>query len=200
MKFKEYINKLSEAVIKPGKIDFGSTDVTTLNYWYEDDGFEFEEVDSNEKMTAGYDPQTGIINVRVPEGYTDLKMMNALIGHEMIHKVQDKLSKGKMGKQAIKNIKKLRELEKQKEKETDPKRKSELEKKIINLDADIRYRNQEELMAYAYMVTKLRKEYNMRSSKDVYDYLSAWLDITNKKHLKKLKNYTKQYWKFKDEL
>ena len=200
--FKEMLlqKTLQEKVINPGKIDFGSTDATTLNYWYEDDGFEFEEVDSDEKLKAGYDPVTGIINVRIPEGFDDLEMLNALIGHELIHKKQDSLSKGKMGKQVIKHLERLKELEKKEAKEKDPKKKKELKLKIINTDADIKYRNQEELMTYTYMVTKMRKRYNMKSAKDVYDYLSAWLDITNKKHLKKLKNYTKQYWKFRDEL
>jgi hypothetical protein len=50
------------------------------------------------------------------------------------------------------------------------------------------------------MVTKLRKRYKMKNAEDVYEYLKKWLELKDKRLLKKLKNYTKQYWKLKDKL
>jgi hypothetical protein len=195
-KFKDYLN---EKVIIPNKYDFKTTDVTTLNDWYNDDGFEFTEIDEDEELRAGYDPKTGIINVYVPENYDDLEMLNTLIEHEVIHKIQDKLSKGKMGERLLKSIDEINKLKQQKKREPEEKIDA-IEKKIQKLQNDVRYKNQEELMTYSYMVTKLRKRYKMKNAKDVYEYLKKWLEIEDKRLLKKLKNYTKQYWKFKDKL
>jgi len=204
--FKDYFLDLREKVLLPKGLDITTNDPDVLNDWYEEFGFNFEEVDDPRQSThGGYNPATGEITIYVNPMKTSVRQLDTLVNHEIIHKMQDELSKGAMGKQNIKKYDDLKEIERklyilEKNNEKKSKKYKELHKKWKKMIDDIKYYNPEEMMTYTYMLTRDRKDHNLKSPQDVAEYLINWLKIKDKKLIRKLKNYSHQYWMLKDKL
>jgi len=179
--FKDYFLDLTEKVIVPDGLNIDTKDIEKLNKKYQKFGFNFKN--TKKQSSANY-TETGEINVKINPD-EDLRDIDTLINHEIIHQIQDKKSGGKMSAYNKKLVDQI--------KNAKGKRKEELIQKQ-------QYENAEDLMAYSYMLVRDRKKYNIKSPEDVVKFMVDWVQIKNPKLLQKLKNYANQYWVLRNKL
>lgn len=185
---------ICEAVIEPEKIKVNSYNEEVLN----DDFKKYNIIFHNGYSLSGYyDKQKDEINIYYSEK-DSFKEIEAMIGHEMVHKVQHKRS-DKYFEQSKKiidiinsNNLKLQELfsintiESMKEWE-------KLRKQNIKIHNDFLYNSVFEKMAYAYQEVKLNTSGNIKDIIDKLERSGFVIDY-------KLKKYIGMYWLIKDKI
>ena len=199
MRFKVFLEK----ILVPDSLNITTLDIDQLNNWYEDANIEFEYVeDPKETSHAYYNTHDGSITVVINPKKDNPRSIDTLISHEIIHKMQDIMSSKQMGKINIKMLKEIDDLKARIKTETNPKIKKELEKKLKKKEWKQEFGTPEEMMTYAYMLVRDRKEHNIKSPEDVVKFMKNWksANITQKSLVKNLRNYAKQYWLIRDKL
>ena len=200
MKFREFLtsqvpnnyNLLSydslilEAVLNPGEIKLNDASVEYLNKELNKLNIYFEESNNLYGKTDGKD-----IYIYVPND-VKIEELQAMIGHEIIHREQHKRSSN-FKQYTEKIVKEINDLAYKFNKTQDMKI-LEIREKLLN---EFLYGNIYEQMAYAYQLVKDRKSYNLNSPDDVVKYFKQFLKAEMPK---KFMKYVGMYWLIKNKL
>ena len=181
-----YDSLVLEAIIHPGEIKLESNDLEYLNKSFEKLKISFREG----PILRGYNTDSEIIIVFSEKD--KLEEIEAMIGHEIIHREQMKKSDNYM-EQTIRLVTKINELATLFNQTHDMKYKTEREKLYTHFANGTVY----ELMAYAYMLVKDRKNYKLSSITDIIDYYS---NILGYDAPKKFIKYIRMYWIIRDKI
>ncbi len=186
---------LSEAVIEPEKIKIITFDEEKLNKLFQKFKIIFHF--GNYKLNGRYDKKSDIIDIFYSEE-DELEEIEAMVGHEMVHKIQHKHSNKyfeqseKIINQINTNEKKLIELfntnTKESMRELNILRQTNL--KIYN---DYLYNTVYEKMAYAYQEVKMNTSGKIR---DIIIKLERMGFVVDNK----LRKYIEMYWLIKDKI
>jgi len=201
MRFKDYI---TEKVIIPDKLKITTSDVDKLNKQFKNYPvkFKFVEVDSDTEPSAGYIPKDNTIRVSINKDLP-LKVIEALIQHEIIHYIQNQKSGNRMQADIERSAKLMKDIMDQvddweDDAENGPAAIAYLAKKYKELHTKAKYLNDEERQTYAYMFVKLRSSDNIKEV--IKEANKMWLDLTNEKMNNKMLKYFYMYWQVKDQL
>ena len=200
MKFREFLtsstpdnyenlncdNIILEAVLNPGELRLKNTDLEYLNGLFKKLNVVFREADY---LSGKASTEKIIIDVPKDVNITELE---AMIGHELIHREQHKRSKH--FQDFTENI--VKEINYLATKFNETQDMSILNKRNELLNYFL-YGNVYEMMAYAYQLVKDRDSYNLNSPSDVINYFDKFL---NTKVPKKFKKYVGMYWIIKEKL
>lgn len=181
-----YDSLILEAIINPGEIKIESNDIDYLN-----DSFKKLKISFREgSLLRGYN--TGVEIIIVISKNDKLEEIEAMIGHEIIHREQMKKS-DKYLEQTINLVNKINELA-----------------TLFNNTHDIKYQKEREklynfftngsvyeLMAYAYQLVKDRKNYKLNTISDIIDFYSK---ILGYEAPKKFVKYVRMYWVIRDKI
>ena len=181
-----YDSLVLEAIINPGEIKLESNDLEYLNKSFEKLKISFREG----PVLRGYNTGSEIIIVFSKKD--KLEEIEAMIGHEIIHREQMKKS-DKYMEQTIRLVTKINELATLFNQTHDLKYKIEREKIYTHFANGTVY----ELMAYAYMLVKDRKNYKLSSITDIINYYSKILGYDAPK---KFIKYVRMYWIIRDKI
>lgn len=175
-----------EAIINPGEINILTLDVDSLNKQFFDLNIKFEQ---STELYGNADKND--IFIFVPK---DVKKeeLQAMIGHEIIHREQYKRSKT-FESETKKIVKEINDLATEFNK-THNMKILEKRNKLLNY---FLYSNIYEMMAYAYQLVKDRKSYGLNSIDEIVEYFSKFLEV---KVPKKFINYVRMYWVIKDKI
>ena len=186
---------LCEAAIEPEKIKINTHDEVTLNKEFQKHNIIFHF--TNTSLSGYYDKKEDEIHIFYSDknNYTEIE---AMVGHEMVHKIQHKHS-NKYFEQSEKiinkinsNEKKLIELFNTNTKES-MKEWNELRLQNIKIYNDYLYNTVYEKMAYAYQEVKSNTSGKIT---DIIDKLKRnGFNVDNK-----LKKYIGMYWLIKDKI
>ena len=181
-----YDSLILEAIINPGEIKIDSKDVDYLNSSFEKLKISFREG----PLLWGYNTGTEIIIVISKND--KLEEIEAMIGHEIIHREQLKKS-DKYMEQTISLVDRINKLA-----------------TLFNDTHDIKYQKEREklynfftngsvyeLMAYAYQLVKDRKNYKLNTISDIIEFYSKILEYSAPK---KFIKYVRMYWLIKDKI
>jgi hypothetical protein len=195
-KLPEYIN---EKVIEPEQIIINSLDLDILNKEFNKYKIFFHK---DVKLSGVYDFKTDkiIIGVSVND---DKKEIEAMIGHELVHKEQHKRSNGNFFKLTETMVIELRELiDKRNYYLSKPNGNLVYKNELIKLDKlfkqkDLEYKhlNPFEEMAYAYQSVKTYAKI-LNSPQEIIELLL----YTKFPVTKRLKKYISMYWLIKDKI
>lgn len=181
-----YDSLILEAIINPGEIKISKTDLKTLNNDFNKLNIYFYEDDNLNGRTNG-----DKIEIYIPND-VNKEELQAMIGHEIIHREQNKRSKHfeEYTKKIVSEINHLAS-------DFNKTQNMSILQKRDKLLNEFLYGNIYELMAYAYQLVKDRKSYNFNSPSDIINYFKNFLkiDIPNK-----FKNYVGMYWLIKEKL
>lgn len=187
---------ISEAVIEPERILINTYDEKSLNSLYNKYNIKFK-YDNNIVLSGYYDKQSDIIQINYSK--TDnFNEIEAMIGHEMVHKIQHKHSEKyfeqseRLVNQINENSRILQELFDENTVES-MKNWKILREKTLKLYNDFLYNTVYEKMAYAYSEVKMNK--NKTPSEIVKKLEKVGLCVDNK-----LKKYIGMYWLIKDKI
>ncbi len=181
-----YDSLILEAIIHPGEIKIESKDLTYLN-----DSFKKLKISFREgPLLRGYTNEDEIIIVFSKEDKKE--EIEAMIGHEIIHRQQMKKS-NKYLEQTIKLVNRINELATLFNDTHDIKYLKEREKLYNYFTNGTVY----ELMAYAYQLVKDRANYKLNSIKEITDFYSKVLGYDAPK---KFIKYVRMYWLIKDKI
>lgn len=181
-----YDSLILEAIIHPGEIKIESKDLTYLN-----DSFKKLKISFREgPLLRGYTNEDEIIIVFSKEDKKE--EIEAMIGHEIIHRQQMKKS-NKYLEQTIKLVNRINELATLFNDTHDMKYLKEREKLYNYFTNGTVY----ELMAYAYQLVKDRANYKLNSIKEITDFYSTILGYDAPK---KFIKYVRMYWIIKDKI
>lgn len=181
-----YDSLIVEAIIHPGEIKIESKDLTYLN-----DSFKKLKISFREgPLLRGYTNEDEIIIVFSKEDKKE--EIEAMIGHEIIHRQQMKKS-NKYLEQTIKLVNRINELATLFNDTHDIKYLKEREKLYNYFTNGTVY----ELMAYAYQLVKDRANYKLNSIKEITDFYSKVLGYDAPK---KFIKYVRMYWLIKDKI
>ncbi len=181
-----YDSLILEAIIHPGEIKIESKDLTYLN-----DSFKKLKISFREgPLLRGYTNEDEIIIVFSKEDKKE--EIEAMIGHEIIHRQQMKKS-NKYLEQTIKLVNRINELATLFNDTHDIKYLKEREKLYNYFTNGTVY----ELMAYAYQLVKDRVNYKLNSIKEITDFYSKVLGYDAPK---KFIKYVRMYWLIKDKI
>lgn len=203
MKFKEFIdldynNKfygldiaMAEAIIRPENIKVNKVDINYLQNKFPDIEFTL-----GDDLQGGYDAINDKIHITF--NYTNTKdELQAMIGHESIHRIQNKKSNGKYLEQSLTLIRKINNLGKNI-------KSSEDEKEYDKIYSEFVYGSSQEKMTYAYQFVKLRndKEYNFKNPSDIIHYIELFNSKSSIKYTidNKMKKYIGMYWLIRDKI
>lgn len=181
-----YDSLILEAIINPGEIKIESKDINYLNNSFKKLKISFRDG----PLLRGYNLENEIIIVIAKND--KLEEIEAMIGHEIIHREQIKKS-DKYLEQTINLVNKINELA-----------------TLFNNTHDIKYQKEREklynfftngsvyeLMAYAYQLVKDRKNYKLNTISDIIDFYSK---ILGYEAPKKFVKYVRMYWVIKDKI
>lgn len=180
-----------EAIINPGKLNINGTSLEYLN-----SNKELKKLNISFKkgddLRGWYRQKTDEIIIEIPDKFNKIEL-EALIGHEIIHREQQKRSKGKFEEFSKRTVDKINNLVK--EFNNLPNNKTKIEHdKLLNF---FRYENIYEQMAYAYQLVKDRKTFEFKSVNDIVKYFEKYLNIKMPNDFRK---YIGMYWIIKDKL
>lgn len=184
-----------EAVIEPEKIKIDTLDEETLNKEFKKYDITFHN--SNQKLSGYYDKKEDEIHIFYSNKDT-FNQIEAMVGHEMVHKVQHKHSNKyfeqseKIINQINSNEKKLIELFNTNTKES-MQEWNKLRVKNIKIYNDYLYNTVYEKMAYAYQEVKSNTSGKIS---DIIDKLQRNGFIIDNK----LKKYIGMYWLIRDKI
>jgi hypothetical protein len=181
-----YDSLILEAIINPGEIKLDSKDIDYLNSSFEKLKISFRDG----PLLRGYN--TGSEIIIVISKNDKLEEIEAMIGHEIIHREQMKKS-DKYMEQTIKLVNRINELAVLFNNSHNIKYKKEREKLYNFFTNGSVY----ELMAYAYQLVKDRKNYKLNSISDIIEYYSK---ILGYEAPKKFIKYVRMYWVIKDKI
>lgn len=183
---------ITEAIINPGNLDLKSVDIKYLSQKFPD--IVFQDIPSG--YYAKYDPKNDIIYVSLSVN-SNVKEIEAMINHEIIHQEQHKMSKGKFLEQSEKIVRKINNFENNMDK-------NNLDdiKKYYELLSTFTLASPQEKMTYAYQLVKLRELYGFKNPSDVIMFFRKY---NNKSHEKfkidnQMKMYIGMYWLIKDKI
>ena len=182
------VNVLMEAIISPEKIRVNGLSIAELNTKFESIGIEFK---SARELKGYYDPSSEKIIIQVPDNYGDSEL-EAMIGHELIHREQNKRSNNLYSHQTKKLVQEINELIAVYEKSPNSKTQKEIENKINFF----LYNTSQEKMAYAFQLV-MDTTFGFKSPSDIIKHLEK---IPTLKIDNQLKKYIGMYWLIKDKL
>jgi hypothetical protein len=186
---------LSEAVIEPEKIKINTLNDGKLNKQYQKFNIIFHFGDY--KLKGRYDKKSDIIDIFYSDADT-LEEIEAMIGHEMVHKIQHKHSNKyfeqseKIINQINSNEKKLIELFSINTKES-MREWNILRQKNLKIYNDYLYNTVYEKMSYAYQEVKMNTSGKIN---DIIVKLERMGFIVDNK----LRKYIGMYWLIKDKI
>lgn len=205
MTFREYYNidllqevhgldiSMAEAIINPDKISIKKVDLDYLQNKFKDINFNIGD------LGGTYDVNKDKIAITFNDKTTP-EEIEAIIGHEVIHRIQHKKSNGKYLEQSKKLVQDINKMADKVNNSTDEK----YMKKYNELLSKFLYSSVQEKMTYAYQLVKLRndKEYNFKSPSDIVKYIKKFNSLSTTKYEidKKFKKYIGMYWLIKDEI
>lgn len=193
---EKMMSLIQEGIIEPYMIKINSYDETALNKQFKKDKIIFQYDDSQE-LNGYYDKQNDEIHIIYSKDDT-YEQIEAMVGHEFIHKIQHKRAGENYFKQSEKAIKelndifnKLKDLSKNllvHRKEFD---------KLNILYAEklkhFQYLSSYEKMAYAYQYVKNNK------NKDPYDILET-IKFPEMRNDAKFRKYIGMYWLIRNKI
>lgn len=174
-----YDSLILEAIINPGEIKIDSKDINYLNNSFEKLKIAFREG----PLLRGYNAGTEIIIVISKND--KLEEIEAMIGHEIIHREQMKYMI-----QTINLVNRINELATNTH---DIKYQKERDKLYNFFTNGSVY----ELMAYAYQLVKDRQNYKLNNIADIVDFYSKILGYDAPK---KFIKYVRMYWIIRDKI
>jgi hypothetical protein len=196
MKFKQFVQNINENIITPENLKISTSDVSVLNKLYNKNDIYFTQTEGSKSASFGNYTPGGRIEIQVPKN-ADLNVLNSVVSHELLHRHQDKKSKGNYGKWITQYGAELNAYIKGFNDRVDNNTSTQKEFDKIQLMKNVfRYGNSYELMAYAYQFVKTRKEFGFNSPTDIIKYL----DNTPIPKTKRIKNYIIRYWNIKERL
>ena len=195
MRFKDFIN---ENIILPNFV-LNTTNIKKLNDEFNDQNIFFHKANNTNKKPGGeYFEDKDEIHVYVTK-YATIDSLIGVVKHELVHRIANLKSKGKLSLQNAKIIKKVNNLanEYNNSSNNSSNKKDEILKKYTEISNYFFYGKPNEQMAYALQFVKMAKSKGWKTINEAL----KWISLNHKVKIdNRFKKYFYSYWMVKDEL